>query len=206
MCFLDILYIYLYLYHMNALVSLRSYECDTQWQKKQPGGPQPARQHSVAPAVGSKPLVRVINLCNEPIRLQFRGLMAARCVTARAGLSADRLLAFTCWDEREASGIRLAGKIWKGAFKASAVTTLVWIHSEALRRILHMKQRFTPCKSTFRRFILSVSLKEPLELCTAWHTFHHQTSPGGILSRSDCVAVISSVQSNAACCEMGRGR
>lgn len=45
----------------------------------QAGRPQSARHHCGL-AVGSEPLVRVINLCNGPIRLQFRRLMTARCV------------------------------------------------------------------------------------------------------------------------------
>lgn len=45
-------------------------------------------------SVGSELLVKVINLSKEPIRLQFRRLMAARCSTARAGPSAKRVVAF----------------------------------------------------------------------------------------------------------------
>lgn len=60
--------------------------------------------HLCGLAVGSKPLVRVINLCNGPIRLQFRRLMTARCVTARAGLSADWVVAFMPVDKRKQAG------------------------------------------------------------------------------------------------------
>lgn len=45
-------------------------------------------------SVGSELLVKVINLSKEPIRLQFRRLMAARWRTARAGPSAERVVAF----------------------------------------------------------------------------------------------------------------
>lgn len=45
-------------------------------------------------SVGSELLVKVINLSKEPIRLRFRRLMAARWRTARAGPSAERVVAF----------------------------------------------------------------------------------------------------------------
>ena len=73
--------------------------------REQPSGPQPAR-HLRGLAVGSEPLVRVINLCNGPIRLQFRRLTTARCVTARAKPSADWVLTFMYGDERKQSRLK----------------------------------------------------------------------------------------------------
>lgn len=80
---------------------------DTQWQESNQVGPQPA-QHLCGLAVGSEPLVKVINLCNGPIRLQFRRLMTARCVTARAGPAAGWVVAFMYGDERKTSRLSLA--------------------------------------------------------------------------------------------------
>lgn len=87
---------------------------DAQWQESsQAGLSQP--DTSVYPAVGSEPLVRVINLCNGPIRLQFRRLMTARCVTARAGPSAGRVVAFMYGDERKQAWLSVSG--WKYLLK-----------------------------------------------------------------------------------------
>lgn len=75
--------------------------------KEQSSRSQAAR-HLCRLIAGPEQLVRVINLCNGPIRLQFRGLMTARCVTARAGPSADWVVAFMYGDERKTSRLSSA--------------------------------------------------------------------------------------------------
>lgn len=59
-------------------------------------------------SVGSELLVKVINLSKEPIRLQFRRLMAARRPTARVGPTAKRVVAFMLRDERKTSSVTSA--------------------------------------------------------------------------------------------------
>ena len=64
--------------------------------REQPSRPEPAR-HLCGLAVGSEPLVRVINLLNGPIRRQFSRLMTARCGESEP----DSPVAFMKGDERK---------------------------------------------------------------------------------------------------------
>lgn len=87
----------------------------SQWSFMTPSGKRATKRVLSQPAsqpcglaVGSEPLVKVINLCNGPIRLQFRRLMTARCVTARVGPAAGWVVAFMYGDERKTSRLSLA--------------------------------------------------------------------------------------------------
>lgn len=103
-------------------------------------------------SVGSERLVKVINLSKEPIRLQFRRLMAARCCTARAGPSAERVVAFMHRDERKTSGATsaLSAIRWKVAY-SSKVTQLLLSERQ--------EQFYTPYARQSHYFGISFSLR-----------------------------------------------
>lgn len=92
-------------------------------------------------SVGSQASVKVINLSNGPIRLQFRRLMAARCRTARAGPSAKRVVAFMHWDERKTSRVTSVVSVvrWKVAYLSKVKRLLLFERQESF--YAHCTQR-----------------------------------------------------------------
>lgn len=86
-------------------------------------------------SVGSELLVKVINLSKEPIRLRFRRLMAARWRTARAGPSAERVVAFMHWDERKTSSVTSAASAmrWKVTYLSKVARLLLFERPKSFR-------------------------------------------------------------------------
>lgn len=112
-------------------------------------------------SVGSQLLVKVINLSKEPIRRQFRRLMAARWPTARAGPSAKPVVAFMHRDERKTSSATpaVSARRWKVTYLSKAKRLLLFERQE------RCYARYTQPPTLFWNLVFTQFFRESLELC-----------------------------------------